>query len=74
MSRDPILVDGVAVSERSKQAIEHGDVAAGPKREMQVRDLGRRRAARIDHHDFRSARLLGRDQPLEQDRVTPREV
>ena len=67
-------IDRVGTSDLRQEAVEQRDVATRRNRQMHVRDLARRGAARIDHHDLCAALVAGRRQPLEQHGMAPREI
>ena len=53
---DEALVPGAAPVELGQQAVEQGDVAAGPQRQVQIGDVAGLGAARIDHDDLHGGR------------------
>jgi len=76
MLRDKCSVKGARTRQTPQEAEKQRHVSAGRDGQMQVRDLARRRATRIDIDDERAAAPLfaRRRQALKQHRVAPGEV
>ena len=60
--------------EMREQSIEQRHIRPRRERQMQISQLARRRAPGIDHHDFGTAHLARRRQPLVEYRMAPREI
>ena len=75
MRRDIASVERAAAPRCREQAVEQSDVAVGRDRQMQVGDVRRHGAARIDQHDLHlRPRLPGRREALVEHRMAPGEV
>lgn len=75
MRIDELRIYRTVFREKAKQAVEEPHVGARAERQMQIGHLAGRGVARIDHDDLHvGPRFLDPDDPLEQDRMTPRRV
>jgi hypothetical protein len=72
---DIVLIDRVVCHQMRKKADEEGHVRVGANGQMQVGEIGRHRAARIDDDHLHSRPPgLGRRQPLIKHGMAPGEV